>query len=263
MSHLNKETILSVHHWTDKLFSFTCTRSDSFRFLNGQFTMVGLEVNNKPLLRAYSLVSANYETNLEFFSIKIPEGPLTQRLQHVQAGDPILVSAKATGTLIVNNLTRAKNLWLIATGTGLAPFISIIKDPETYENFDHIILTHTCRYAAELAYKEFIVDHLPKHEYIGDLIREKLIYFPTVTRDEFETTGRITHLIESGKLFGNLNQLYPFLKLNAGFEQNHDRIMVCGSSHFLKDFTQLLPSNFVEGNYTKPGDFVLERAFVD
>lgn len=200
MSNLNQQAILSVHHWTDTLFSFTCTRDPGFRFENGQFAMVGLEVNGRPLLRAYSIASANYEETLEFFSIKVPDGPLTSRLQHLKEGDQIFVGKKPTGTLLVDNLLPGKTLWLLATGTGLAPFLSIIRDPEVYERYDKVVLTHTCRFVEELAYRELIQEHLPQHEHLGELIREKLVYFPTVTREEFDNQGRITDLIANGEL---------------------------------------------------------------
>src|ERR1700684_658182 len=170
MSNLNPQTVLSVHHWTDSLFSFTCTRDAAFRFENGQFTMVGLEVENKPLLRAYSLASANYEEHLEFLSIKVQDGPLTSRLQHLQTGDRLLVSGKPTGTLILDNLLPGRNLYLMATGTGLAPFLSIIKDPETYERYEKVVLVHGCRQVAELAYEKMITEELPQHEFLGELV---------------------------------------------------------------------------------------------
>jgi ferredoxin--NADP+ reductase len=255
MSNLNQQTVLSVHHWTDTLFSFTCTRDASFRFDNGQFTMVGLEVDGKPLIRAYSMASANYEENLEFLSIKVQDGPLTSRLQHLQVGDQVYIGKKPTGTLVIDNLLPGKVLWLLSTGTGLAPFMSVIKDPEVYERYDRVVLTHTCRFIDELAYKEYITQSLPHHEHIGELIRDKLVYYPTVTRQEFANRGRITELIENGKLFGDLG-LTPFSVEN-------DRIMLCGSPHMLKDTRDLLNSRgFDEGNHSKPGHYVIEKAFV-
>jgi ferredoxin--NADP+ reductase len=256
MSNLNQQTVLSVHHWTDTLFSFTCTRDASFRFDNGQFIMVGLEVDGKPLIRAYSMASANYEENLEFLSIKVQDGPLTSRLQHLKVGDKVLIGKKPTGTLVVDNLLPGKVLWLLSTGTGLAPFMSVIKDPEVYERYDRVVLTHTCRFIDELAYKEYITQSLPNHEHIGELIREKLVYYPTVTRQEFANRGRITDLIENGKLFDDLG-LPPF-------SIERDRIMLCGSPHMLKDTRQLLNARgFEEGSHSKPGHYVIERAFVD
>jgi len=255
MSNLNQQSILSVHHWTDTLFSFTCTRDPGFRFENGQFAMVGLEVNGRPLLRAYSIASANYEETLEFFSIKVPDGPLTSRLQHLREGDQIYISKKPTGTLLVDNLLPGKTLWLLATGTGLAPFLSIIRDPEVYERYERIVLTHTCRFVEELAYRELISEHLPAHEYLGEIVKEKLLYFPTVTREEFENRGRITDLIESGELFDRLG--VPALSAE------NDRVMLCGSPDMLRDTRALLESRgFEEGNMSTPGHFVLEKAFV-
>ncbi|MBF6989847.1 MULTISPECIES: ferredoxin--NADP reductase [Cupriavidus] len=255
MSNLYQQSILSVHHWTDTLFSFTCTRDPGFRFENGQFAMVGLEVNGRPLLRAYSIASANYEETLEFFSIKVPDGPLTSRLQHLREGDQIFVGKKPTGTLLVENLLPGKTLWLLATGTGLAPFLSIIRDPEVYARYDKIVLTHTCRYVDELAYQQLLNEHLPEHEYLGEMVREKLVYFPTVTREDFHTRGRITELIESGELFERLGV--------PPFSTENDRLMLCGSPDMLKEIRVMLEERgFEEGNMSEPGHFVLEKAFV-
>jgi ferredoxin--NADP+ reductase len=245
MSNFNQETVLSVHHWTDNLFSFTTTRDSSFRFRNGEFTMIGLKVGEKPLLRAYSVASANYEENLEFFSIKVPDGPLTSRLQHLKEGDQIIVSRKATGTLVIDNLTNGRNLYLIGTGTGLAPFLSVIKDPETYERFEKVVLLHGCRHVRELAYGELITEKLPQDEMIGDMVRAQLIYYPTVTRDPFRNRGRITDLITSGKLFEDIS--LPVL------DAAKDRVMMCGSPALLADTKKLLEERgFVEGNHGEP-----------
>jgi ferredoxin--NADP+ reductase len=255
MSNLNQQDVLSVHHWTDTLFSFTTTRDPGFRFRNGEFAMVGLEVNGKPLLRAYSIASANYEETLEFFSIKVPDGPLTSRLQLIKEGDKIFVGKKPTGTLILDNLLPGKTLWMLATGTGLAPFLSLIRDPEVYERFDKVVLTHTCRFVEELAYRELILEHLPQHEYLGDMIREKLVYFPTVTREDFENRGRITDMIKSGEVFERLGV--------PAFSPENDRVMLCGSPDMLKDVRALLEEGgFKEGNHHDEGHFVLEKAFV-
>jgi ferredoxin--NADP+ reductase len=217
--------------------------------------MVGLEVDGKPLLRAYSLASANYEENLEFLSIKVQDGPLTSRLQHLKVGDPIYIGKKPTGTLVVDNLLPGKTLWLLSTGTGLAPFMSVIKDPDVYDRYEKIVLTHTCRFVDELAYKEYITEHLPQHEHIGELIRDKLVYFPTVTREPFQNRGRITALIETGELFERLGV--------PAFSVNNDRIMLCGSPHMLRDTRQLLDSmGFTEGSNSAPGHYVVEKAFV-
>ncbi len=256
MSNFNQETVLSVHHWTDNLFSFTTTRDSSFRFRNGEFTMIGLKVNEKPLLRAYSVASANYEENLEFFSIKVADGPLTSRLQHLKEGDQIIVSRKATGTLVIDNLTDGRNLYLIGTGTGLAPFLSVIKDPETYERFEKVVLLHGCRHVRELAYGELITEKLPQDEMIGEMVSSQLIYYPTVTRDPFRNRGRITDLITSGKLFEDIS-LPP---LDAA----KDRVMMCGSPALLVDTKKLLEERgFVEGNHGEPADFVVEKAFAE
>ena len=256
MSNFNQETVLSVHHWTDNLFSFTTTRDSSFRFRNGEFTMIGLKVNEKPLLRAYSVASANYEENLEFFSIKVPDGPLTSRLQHLKEGDQIIVSRKATGTLVIDNLTDGRNLYLIGTGTGLAPFLSVIKDPETYERFEKVVLLHGCRHVRELAFGELITEKLPQDEMIGDMVRAQLIYYPTVTRDPFRNRGRITDLITSGKLFEDIS--LPAL------DAAKDRVMMCGSPALLLDTKKLLEERgFVEGNHGEPADFVVEKAFAE
>ena len=250
------ERVLSVHHWTDTLFSFTATRDPSFRFLNGQFTMIGIEVEGKPLLRAYSMVSANYEEQLEFFSIKVENGPLTSRLKHLKVGDELLVNSKAVGTLILQNLLPGKTLYLLSTGTGMAPFMSVIKDPETYEHFEKVVLVHGCRNVAELAYNDFINKELPHNEFFGDVVRNKLLYYPTVTREPFRNQGRVTTLIESGKMMDDLG--LPHL------EVEHDRVMICGSPEMLKDTKNLMLSRgYHEGHMDSPGHFVIERAFVE
>ena len=256
MSAFPTERVLEVHHWTDRLFSFKTTRDAGLRFSNGHFTMIGLMVDGKPLLRAYSVASANYEEHLEFLSIKVPDGPLTSRLQHVQPGDQILVGRKPTGTLVVDYLRPGRRLYLLATGTGLAPFMSIVRDPEVYERFEQVVLIHGVRQVAELAYRELLTEELPRHEYLGELISQKLRYVPTVTREPFPTMGRIPDLIDSGRLAGMLHlpELSPA----------EDRVMICGSTAMLRDLKALLERRgFEEGNTTRPGDFVIERAFVD
>jgi ferredoxin/flavodoxin---NADP+ reductase len=256
MSHLNEESVLSVHHWTDTLFSFTTTRDPRFRFQSGQFTMIGLEVQGRPLLRAYSMASAHYDDTLEFFSIKVPNGPLTSRLQHLKKDDKILVSRKTTGTLIHDNLLPGSTLYLLGTGTGLAPFLSVIKDPETYDRYETVILVHGCRQVAELAYGEMITKDLPKDAFIGDAVREKLIYYPTVTREPFRNRGRITQVIESEAFFAEAG-LKPL-------DQAVDRLMLCGSPQMIADTGALLESKgFVEGNSNVPGHYVIEKAFVE
>jgi ferredoxin--NADP+ reductase len=256
MSAFYEERVLSVHHWTDTLFSFTTTRDQSFRFKNGQFTMIGMPIEGKPLVRAYSVVSPNYDEKLEFLSIKVPDGPLTSKLQHLKVGDPIIVGRKATGTLVIDNLKAGRNLYLLGTGTGLAPFMSIIRDPETYERFERVVLVHGCRKIAELAYGETITKALPEDELIGEFIRDKLVYYPTVTREPFRNRGRITNLITSGKLFADTG-LPPL-------EREHDRVMICGSPQMLADLKRLLDERgFIEGNHGEPGEYVVEKAFVE
>jgi ferredoxin--NADP+ reductase len=256
MSAFNEERVLSVHHWTDRLFSFTTTRDAALRFSNGHFTMIGLRVNDKPLLRAYSIASANYEEHLEFLSIKVEEGPLTSRLQHIQVGDSIIVGRKPTGTLVADYLLPGKRLYLFATGTGLAPFMSIVRDPEIYERFERIVLVHGVRNVDELAYHDLLVEHLPSHEFLGDMVSTQLQYYPTVTREEYRNMGRIPDLINSGKLADDLG--LPAL------DPAEDRVMICGSPAMLRDLKHLLEQRgFKEGNTSRPGDFVIERAFAE
>lgn len=261
MSTLLKEQVIDVNHWTDSLFSFKTTRNSGFRFKNGHFTMIGLEREGKPLMRAYSIASANYEDELEFFSIKVADGPLTSELQKIQRGDEILISSKPTGTLILDNLLPGRHLYLISTGTGLAPFMSIIKDPETYEQYDKVILTHGCRYEEELAYQQTISHSLPNNEYFGQQLSEKLIYYPTVTREtkalqSHINRGRITELLASGKLSSDIG--LPAINLND------DRFMICGSPSMLKDSCAILDGQgFKEARHGNAGHYVIERAFVE
>jgi ferredoxin--NADP+ reductase len=256
MSKFHEETVLTVHHWTDRLFSFTTTRDPGLRFSNGHFTMIGLEVEGKPLLRAYSIASPNFEEHLEFLSIKVEAGPLTSRLQHIKVGDKIIVGKKPTGTLLIDYLVPGKRLYMLSTGTGLAPFLSVLRDPETYEKFEEVILVHGVRQVDELAYRDYLRNELPEHEFLGELISKQFKYYPTVTREEFEYQGRVTDLIENGKLFTDLG-VPP---INAA----EDRVMICGSPGMLRDLKHMLEvRNFKEGSTTTPGDFVIERAFAE
>ena len=256
MSAFHEERVLSVHHWTDRLFSFTTTRDPALRFSNGHFTMIGLKLEGKPLLRAYSIVSANYEDQLEFLSIKVEDGPLTSRLQHIRIGDMITVGRKPTGTLLIDYLLPGKRLYLLATGTGLAPFLSIIRDPDTYARFEQVVLVHGVRQVNELAYHDFVTQDLPHHEFLGELATEQLKYYPTVTREPFRNQGRIPDLITSGQLTRDLG--LPDLS------PEDDRVMLCGSPMLLTDMKLILGQRgFHEGNTTTPGDYVVERAFVE
>ena len=256
MSALNREQVLSVRHWTDTLFSFTTTRDPGFRFQSGQFAMMGLEVEGRPLLRAYSMASAHYEDNLEFFSIKVPDGPLTSRLQQIREGDTVLVGRKPTGTLILGNLLSGSRLLLLSTGTGLAPFVSLIKDPDVYENYESIVLVHGCRQVSELAYGEDVVARLRDDEVFGEMLDGKLHYYPTVTREPFRNRGRITDLISSGKLFDDIGQ--------SSLSIDTDRVMLCGSPAMLEDLRVMFEdAGFSEGSHSEPGHFVVEKAFVE
>ena len=257
MATIGTEQVISVHHWNDTLFSFRTTRDPALRFENGHFVMMGLEVDGRPLLRAYSIASANHDEHLEFFSIKVADGPLTSRLQNIQVGQSVLVSRKPTGTLVIRDLKPGKTVYLFSSGTGLAPFLSIIHDPETYARFENVVLVHGVRFKDELAYAELIETRLPQHEYLGEMVRERLIYYPTVTRESFRNEGRITTLIESGQLFADIG-LPP---LNP----ETDRAMICGSPAMLADISAILDARgFVISPHTGvAGDYVIERAFVE
>lgn len=239
------------------MFSFATTRHKGLRFESGQFLMLGLEVEGRPLMRAYSVASAGYEEHLEFFSIKVADGPLTSRLQHLEEGDTLLVSRKATGTLVLHDLLPGRHLYLLATGTGLAPFLSIIRDPLTYERFAKVVLVHGVRHASDLAYADLIESELPAHEYLGEAVREHLVYYPTVTRESFRHHGRITDLIETGRLFADIGM--------PPLDAARDRAMICGSPAMLGDCSALLDRRGfkLSAHVGVPGDYVIERAFVD
>ena len=257
MAAFDTETVLTVHHWNESLFSFTCTRGQSLRFESGHFVMVGLEVNGKPLMRAYSVASAHYEEHLEFFSIKVQDGPLTSRLQHLIPGDKVLIGRKPTGTLVLSDLLPGRHLYLFATGTGLAPFLSIIRDPDTYERFGKVVLVHGTRKVDELAYADLIAHDLPKSDHLGEMVREQLLYYPPVTREPFRNQGRLPELIANGKLCSDLGlpQLDP----------QQDRAMICGGPAMLKDMRGVLDTvGFaVSTGIGQPGGYVIERAFVE
>jgi ferredoxin--NADP+ reductase len=250
------ETVLSVHHWNDSLFSIRTTRDPGLRFESGQFIMIGLEVDGKPLMRAYSFASASWEEELEFYSIKVPDGPLTSRLQHIEPGQELLLSVKPTGTLLIQDLFPGPRLYLLATGTGLAPFLSIIKDPETYERFDQVIVAHGVRRVIDLAYRRTITEELPDHPLLGDMIKGHLLYYPAVTREPFVRSGRLTELMDSGQMTEELG-LQP---LNP----DSDRLMLCGSMAMIKDFRALLDARGFQASPSigQPGQYVFERAFV-
>ena len=263
MSAFLEETVLSVHHWTDRLFSFTTTRDTALRFSNGHFTMIGLRgETGKPLLRAYSIVSPNYEEHLEFLSIKVPDGPLTSRLQHIQPGDTIVVGKKPTGTLLIDYLLPAKRLYMLSTGTGVAPFLSVLRDPDTYEKFEEVVLVHGVREVKELAYYDYLTHELPNHELLGDVIRDKLLYYPAVSREDFRHAGRnhrgrITEQLESG-------QIHDVLGLEP-LDASRDRAMICGSPQMLADFRAFLDARGFNPapRIGTPGEYVFERAFVE
>ena len=251
-----ESTVTRVHHWTDRLFSFSGTREPGFRFQSGQFAMIGLPVNERPLMRAYSMAGAHHDEELTFLSIKVPDGPLTSRLCRIQPGDKVLVGRKPTGTLLMQNLLPGRTLYLLATGTGLAPFMSIIQDPEAYERYEKIVLVHGCRQVGELAYRDFITKDLPAHEWLGEQVSRQLIYYPTVTREPFVNQGRIPALMASGKLFDDIGL--------SRLDGEADRFMLCGSPEMLRDTQALLDGHGLkEGNMSTPGHYVIERAFVD
>ncbi|MEO8671854.1 MAG: ferredoxin--NADP reductase [Tahibacter sp.] len=257
MAAFETEHVLAVRHWNEHLFSFTTTRDSGLRFENGQFLMIGVPVDGRPLMRAYSIASANYEEHLEFFSIKVPGGPLTSRLQHLREGDELLVSRKPTGTLLLHDLRPGRNLYLLSTGTGLAPFLAIARDPETYERFDRVILAHGVRQVADLAYREYLQHELPQHEYLGEFVQKKLLYYPAVTREHFTHCGRLDTLLASGQMIADL-ALPPL-------DPRLDRAMLCGSPGMLKSLAGLLDGRgfAVSPRIGVPGDYVIERAFVE
>ena len=254
------QTVLDVKHWTDRLFSFRVSRPQSLRFRSGEFVMIGLlKDDGKPLLRAYSIASPAWDDELEFYSIKVQDGPLTSRLQHIKSGDQIILRPKPVGTLVHDALLPGKRLWFFATGTGIAPFASLIREPQTYEDYDQIILTHTCREVAELEYGRQLVDQVKNDELMAELVGaenlQKLVYYPTTTREDSPKMGRITTLIKDGTLFGDLDV--------TDFGPNKDRAMVCGSIGLNKDIKEILEGfGLREGANSEPAEYVVEKAFV-
>ncbi|MCO5081989.1 MAG: ferredoxin--NADP reductase [Rhizobiaceae bacterium] len=252
---VHAEQVVSVKHYTDRLFSFRITRPQSFRFRSGEFVMIGLPNAEKPVFRAYSVASPSWDEEIEFFSIKVPDGPLTSELQKIAPGDTVLMRQKATGTLVLDALKPGKRLFMISTGTGIAPFASLIRDPETYDKFDQIVLTHTCRNHAELTYGVELYEQAINDPLIGELTAGRLTLYSSTTRESTPRMGRITHLIENGKLYADLG-IEPL-------DPTQDRVMICGSMGMLKDVKSLIEGlGFEEGSNSKPGDFVVERAFV-
>lgn len=248
--------VTAVRHWNDRLFSFKTERAPAFRFENGHFTMVGLKVDGKPALRAYSIASANYEEQLEFFSIKVPDGLLTSRLQHIAVGDEVLLGQKPVGSLVLTDLHPGRNLYLFATGTGLAPFLAIVRDPETYARYERVVLVHGVRHVSDLAYRRYLSEELQHHEYLGEAVREQFLYYPTVTRETFEHQGRITDLLGDSTLESDLGL--------PRIDPEQDRAMICGSVPMLEDLSRLLDSRGFQVSPSQgvAGDYVIERAFV-
>jgi ferredoxin--NADP+ reductase len=257
MAKYSTEKVLHVHHWNDTLFTFRTTRSDGLRFRNGEFIMIGLEGEARPIMRAYSIASANHEEYMEFYSIKVPDGALTSKLQKIEVGQEVLIGSKPTGTLVSDDLKAGKNLYLLATGTGLAPFLSITKDPEVYDHFEKVILFHGVRYISELGYYNWFSEGLPNHEYLGEMLKDKLIYYPCVTREPFKNSGRITDLLRSGKIEADIG-LPPVNK-------DDDRFMLCGSPSMLAETRSMLDDMGFEASPKTgvQGDYVFERSFVE
>lgn len=253
---VTEERIESVRHWTDELFSLRVTRPAAFRFRSGEFVMLGLVVDGRPLMRAYSIASPSWDDGLDFFSIKVKDGPLTSRLRHVEQGDSVLLGRKPTGTLVLDALKPGNRLFLFSTGTGIAPFASLVRDPETYEKFEKVVLTHTCRNVADLDYGVTLVEGLASDPLLGEIAPDRLTHYASVTREAYKNTGRITHLIESGRLFQDLGI--------SKLEPTKDRVMICGSISMIADTRALVEAaGLEEGSNARPGDFVVEKAFAD
>jgi ferredoxin--NADP+ reductase len=260
------QTVTSVQHWTDRLFSFRVTRPPSLRFRSGEFVMIGLMQTDektgreKPLLRAYSIASPSWDDELEFYSIKVQDGPLTSRLQHIEPGEQIILRPKPVGTLVHDALLPGRRIWFFATGTGFAPFASLLRDPQTYTDYDEVIITHTCREVGELAYGRAIIDSLREdemlEELIGEKFYEKLRYYPTTTREESPKMGRITDLMRKGEVFEDLG-VQPLAP-------ERDRAMVCGNLAFNLELKEMLEEyGLREGANSDPKEYVVEKAFLD
>ena len=251
------ETVLSVEHFTDRLFSFSITRPPSFRFRSGEFVMIGLhpEGAKKPIMRAYSIASPAWDDKLDFYSIKVPDGPLTSHLQKIQPGDKVILAKKSVGTLVLDALLPGKRLYMFSTGTGIAPFASLIRDPETYERYESVILTHTCREKAELSYGLRLTESLKDDPLVGEMIEGKLLHVTSLTREEYPIKGRITHLLETGKLFENCG--------TPPLNPVEDRVMICGSMDMINDTKAIVETfGLNEGSNSAPAEFVVEKAFV-
>ncbi len=255
------QTVTDVKHWTDSLFSFKVSRPASLRFRSGEFVMIGLLGDNgKPLLRAYSIASPSWDEELEFYSIKVQDGPLTSKLQHVKPGDQIILRPKPVGTLVHDALLPGKRLWFFATGTGFAPFASLLREPQTYEDYDEVIITHTCREVGELEYGRQLIESIRQDEMLAELMGEgfadKIRYYPTTTREESPKMGRITELLKDGTVFADLG-------IEGGIKPETDRAMVCGSLAFNLDIKKILEEfDLREGANSEPKEFVIEKAFV-
>lgn len=255
---MHEVEVLSITHYTDQLFSFKTTRPQSFRFRSGEFIMIGLKgENGKPLLRAYSIASPSWDENLEFYSIKVPDGPLTSRLQHIEIGDKLIMGRKPTGTLVTDALLSGKVLYLLSTGTGFAPFASLIREPEVYERFEKVVVAHTCREIVDLTYSKNLIKSIKEDETLCEIVGDKLHYFSSTTRENSPQMGRLTSLIENGAFFEAVGE-------DIGFHHDHDRVMICGSQEMLKDLKNIcLDHGLIEGANSSPASFVIEKAFVD
>ena len=252
-----EQTVLETQHYTDRLFRFRMTRPSGFRFRSGEFVMIGLPGDNgKPLLRAYSIASPAWDDNLEFFSIKVLDGPLTSRLQHIGEGDTVILGKKSTGTLVLDALRPGKTLYMLSTGTGIAPFASLIREPETFERFEKVVLCHTTREVSELQYGLDLIAEIKADEMLSEVVGDKLVHFTSVTREDYPVQGRITNLIEDGSLFDYVG--------TTPFDPAVDRVMICGSMEMLKDCAALCEqAGLVEGSNSEPGDYVIEKAFAE